>query len=104
MSRIIRSARRVFLALWIVLACSASTAATPDAARGRALYERHCASCHTAEIHARREQLPMTQDELRMLVDTFRRQANLGLTRDEIDDIVEYLNRTRYHFAPDQKR
>jgi mono/diheme cytochrome c family protein len=88
----------------VVLGCGAALAAAPDAARGRALYERHCESCHTPGIHARREQLPVTRDELRMLVDTFRRQANLGLTRDEIEDIVEYLNRTRYHFAPDRTR
>jgi len=73
-----------------------------DAARGRGLYEKHCITCHTPGIHARRDKLPATRDELRMLVDHFRRQANLGLTRDEIDDIVEYLNRTRYRFPPDK--
>lgn len=74
----------------------------PDAERGRVLYELHCIACHTPGIHARRDKLPATRDELRMLVDHFRRSANLGLTRDEMEDIVEFLNRTRYHFPPDK--
>ena len=84
-------------ALVLLCALSGAAAAAPDAGRGQALYERHCVACHTPGIHARRQPLPTTRDDLRMLVDTFRREGNIGLTRDEIDDIVEYLNRTRYH-------
>ena len=94
-----RSARLKAAGAALALVCAvsgAAAAATPDPVRGQMLYERHCVACHTPAIHARRNPLPMTQDELRMLVDTFRREANIGLTRDEIDDIVEYLNRTRY--------
>ena len=40
----------------------------------------------------------MTRDELHGLVDTFRRVSNLGWTPEEIDDVVEYLNVTRYRF------
>ena len=97
----------LFALLLVVFGAPAAVAAggpPPDAARGRALYEQHCGACHTPGIHARSEKLPMTQDELRMLVDTFRRQAGLAWTRDEIDDVVEYLNRTHYHFAPDERR
>jgi hypothetical protein len=35
---------------------------------------------------------------LRGLVDVFRRQAGVAWTPEEIEDVVEYLNRTRYHF------
>jgi mono/diheme cytochrome c family protein len=68
--------------------------------RGRALYERHCEHCHTPSIHARPNKLPLTRDELAAIVDHFRRTENLAWTPEEVDDVVEYLNRTRYHFAP----
>ena len=68
--------------------------------RGRALYERHCEVCHTPSIHTRPNKLPLTRDELAAIVDHFRRIENLGWTPEEVDDVVEYLNRTRYYFAP----
>ena len=73
---------------------------TPSFDRGRTLYEAHCQQCHTPKIHSRVNQLPITRDELAGIVDHFRRTEGLGWTPEEIDDVVEYLNRTRYHFAP----
>ena len=67
--------------------------------RGRALYERHCRQCHTEGIHRRANKMPLTRDELSGIVDHFRRTANLGWTPEEIDDVVEYLNRTIYRLA-----
>jgi hypothetical protein len=69
-----------------------------DIARGRLLYENHCQTCHTPKIHSRAKRLPMSRDELRLIVDDWRRQANLPWTPDEVADVVEYLNVTRYHF------
>jgi len=76
----------------------AADARAPDAARGQVLYEQHCGACHTAGIHYRRDTLPVSRDDLRGLVDVFRRQAGVAWTPEEIEDVVEYLNRTRYHF------
>lgn len=92
--------------LFVTAATRAAPAAStaPDPARGRVLYEQHCQVCHTPGIHARQHKLPLTRDELRALVDFFRRQASLGWTREEIEDVVEHLDRTHYHFAPDKPR
>jgi len=90
----------------LLLACMGITAAlaadkpAPVPARGERLYEQHCGGCHTPGIHHRRDTLPISRDELLGLVDVFRRQAGLAWTPEEIDDVVEYLNRTRYRFAP----
>ena len=72
---------------------------TPNFERGRELYELHCQYCHTPRIHSRPNQLPLTRDELAGIVDHFRCAENLGWTPEEIDDVVEYLKRTRYRFA-----
>lgn len=98
-------AARIAFALSLVLtAFQASGTDGPDAARGRVLYERHCITCHAPGIHGRTTRTPITRDELRMLVDTFRRQANLGWTRDEIDDVVEHLSIMTYRFPPEKDR
>lgn len=72
----------------------------PSLERGRALYEAHCQHCHTERIHTRPNKIPLTRNDLRVIVDDFRRVANLGWTPEETEDVVEYLNRTHYHFAP----
>lgn len=85
----------------VLLVCAASSAAyAADAERGRVLYETHCIVCHTPRIHMRPNKLPLTREDLRILVDDFRRMENPAWTPEETEDVVEYLSRTRYHFAP----
>jgi mono/diheme cytochrome c family protein len=79
-------------------------AAAPDAAKGRELYERNCQVCHKPGVHTRKQPLPITRDELRGWVDTFRRQANLAWTREDVEDVAEYLNQTYYRFPPERPR
>jgi mono/diheme cytochrome c family protein len=94
---------------WLVLCCLGIAATAPfsapafsaDAGRGRMLYENHCQQCHTPNIHSRAKKLPLDRNELRVIVDDWRRQINLPWTPAETEDVVEYLNRTRYRFAPD---
>jgi mono/diheme cytochrome c family protein len=84
-----------------VLTAASSLSLAADVARGRALYENHCGFCHTPKIHSRANKLPMTKNEVRLMVDDWRRQSNLAWTPEEVEDVVEYLNATRYRFAPD---
>jgi hypothetical protein len=86
----------------LVVAASASAAGTytPDFNGGRALYEAHCQHRHTPDIHSRPNKLPLARDELAAIVDHFRRTENLGWTRGQVEDVVDYLNWTRYRFAP----
>jgi|ERR1043166_452779 mono/diheme cytochrome c family protein len=93
-----------FVLLLAMIAFRPAGAEGPDAARGRVLYNQHCSACHTPGIHGRTTGLPITRAELRMLVDTFRRQAGLGWTREEIDDMVEHLNTMVYRFRSEEKR
>lgn len=99
----LRAIRTATLWLFVIAAALsyAPSASGADAARGRALYENHCQQCHTPKIHSRAKQLPLTRNELRLIVDDWRRQVNLPWTPNETEDVVEYLNVTRYKFAPD---
>lgn len=70
-----------------------------DAERGRALYENHCQVCHTPRVHSRANRLPVSRAELREIVDNWQRQEALGWSTQDVADVVEYLNRTRYGYA-----
>ena len=76
----------------------ATAAEIPDLERGRALYENHCQVCHTAQIHRRVNRLPMSLDELRTIVENWQRQENLRWSAQDVEDVVWFLNQTRYRY------
>jgi hypothetical protein len=70
----------------------------PDSERGRTLYENHCQVCHTSAVHARVNRIAMTRTEVRQLVENWQSQGKLGWSADDINDVVDFLSRTKYHF------
>lgn len=92
----------VLLLFGAALPLRAASADIPDPQRGQALYENHCQFCHTPKVHSRPNKLPVTRNELRAIVNNWQRQQNLGWTDSDTEDVVEYLNRTKYRFAPDK--
>jgi cytochrome c2 len=70
----------------------------PDVERGRALYENHCVVCHTAKVHRRVPPLPLGIDDLRYIVTLWASQQGVRWSREEIEDVVFYLDRTHYRF------
>ena len=91
------SAMSVSVAAGMMLT-AAAFAQVPDASRGRALYENHCQVCHTSKVHARTNRLPATRAEVRGIVEKWQAQQNLTWGVSEIEDVLEYLNRTQYRF------
>lgn len=83
-----------------VVSGTAAAQALPDAGRGRALYENHCQVCHTSRVHSRANRLPISRAELREIVDNWQRQEALGWSSQDVADVVEFLNQTRYGYAP----
>jgi mono/diheme cytochrome c family protein len=73
-------------------------AQVPSAERGRALYENHCTVCHTSRIHARVNRIPVSRAEVREIVESWQTQQKLAWGTQEVEDVVEFLNRTRYQF------
>ena len=77
-------------------ASAAWGAELPDLERGRALYENHCVVCHTARVHRRPAPLPLGIDDLRIIVTLWATQQGLAWSRDDIEDVVFFLDRTHY--------
>jgi len=66
--------------------------------RGRQLYENHCQTCHTPQVHGRKNRMAFSIGDLREIVDRWQRNQKLNWSREEIEDVVQYLGTTRYHF------
>jgi len=95
---------------WILLAVFAGaalvalssgpwTALAADKERGRGLYENHCVVCHTPKVHSRPNPVPLTIDELRQIVANWAKAENLHWSDEEVNDVVWYLNTTRYRYT-----
>lgn len=77
---------------------AANAAEMPNLERGRALYENHCVVCHTPKIHSRPNRLPITLDDLRTIVNDFAKSENLHWSEQDTEDVVWFLNQTKYRF------
>ena len=85
-------------AVSLAIPVAGSGAELPDFERGRALYENHCIVCHTPKAHRRVPSLPLHTDDLRFIVTLWASQQGLRWSRDDIEDVVYYLDRTYYGF------
>jgi cytochrome c len=71
-----------------------------DAAdRGQGLYENHCTVCHDASVHTRDARRVHNRGELQLYVSTWSYHAQLDWSREEITDVVDYLDRSYYRFT-----
>lgn len=94
-----RAALAVVAAACIALPAAAAAADVPDLEHGRALYENHCMVCHTSKVHRRVPPSAIDMDALRYIVKVWVEEQNLRWSAEDIEDVVQYLDRTHYHFA-----
>jgi mono/diheme cytochrome c family protein len=64
--------------------------------RGELLYATHCASCHTERLHQREKSKIRSLADLRDEVARWVPQTKRSFTLDEIEEVVQYLNRSHY--------
>lgn len=90
---------RLFQAACALAACvTVAPAPAADLDRGRALYENHCLSCHSVKVHNRKQRWPADLSQLRVIVGQWQEQQKLRWSRDDIEDVVYYLNVTQYSY------
>jgi mono/diheme cytochrome c family protein len=85
------------LALVAVLGPPPATAA--DTLRGARLYETKCGGCHDRSVHGRSPRVARSFSELREFVVRWNEQVGGSWSREEIDDVANYLNE-RYYLFP----
>jgi mono/diheme cytochrome c family protein len=66
--------------------------------RGKLLYENHCHSCHESMVHIRGAHKAKTYEDIQYWVGRWTQELKVKWSADEIDDVVQYLNQTYYHY------
>lgn len=69
-----------------------------DAANGKQLHDSRCLGCHDGRVYARPDRRVKTVEGLMGQVRMCNQQLNANLSREQLNDIVRYLNETFYRF------
>lgn len=79
-------------------AAQQKSVAPPVPLRGQMLYENHCLSCHESIVHIRGKQRTRSLAELRGTVTHWASYLRLRWDKEEVEDVVNYLNNHYYKF------
>ncbi len=86
----------------LILALAAAPASAAllfgNAAEGKKIYETNCQGCHTASVFTRKDRRVNSIEGLMKQVGFCNHQLKRQLTKDQLDDLVKYLNDDYYHF------
>jgi len=74
----------------------ATVAQAQDVTRGQLLYETNCITCHREGLHDRKSSKVRTYADLRVEVERWTRQTGRPYSRDDIEDLIDFLDRTHY--------
>ncbi len=98
--------RTMLLALGLLAVSAGSAYAAADVARGKALHDKQCVSCHVkryggdgSEMYLRADRIIRDRTALGQRVATCNAMVNAGLFPEEEADIAAYLAQRYYKFA-----
>jgi len=93
------SRRAALLAGCAALALSVTAAAAGDPARGAKLHD-DCLGCHGTELYVPPRAKVKTLSALKKETEKWNDRMNPKFTKQEIEDLVSWLNATFYKFPP----
>ena len=69
-----------------------------DAAKGKAVHDKQCSACHDTGMYTRADRSVKSVEGLIGRVNGCVRQTGAKLDRDQINDLVKYLDESFYKF------
>lgn len=82
-----------------VLSAPGTPLSAQDFNRGQALYENHCKECHEALAHTRHGSKINSIQDIRSSVESWSIHSRLDWSREDVNDVSDYLNSMFYHFT-----
>ncbi len=83
----------------VLLPITAPAAMLPgDAGRGQVLHDRQCTACHDSRVYTRPNRTVKTVEGLIGRVKLCNQQLGTKLQRDQLNDLVKYLDEAFYKF------
>ena len=90
------------LTLLVTLALTAGGAQAAllpgDAAKGKAAHDKQCSACHDTGVYTRADRRVKSVEGLIGQVNNCVRQTGVKLDRDQINDLIKYLDESFYKF------
>lgn len=77
---------------------SLTTHAHADAVAGKILHDQSCTGCHDASVYSRSDKRIKTLASLQGQVSRCTKPAGAEWNKQDVSDVVEYLNNEFYHF------
>lgn len=87
-----------FLLLLPILMIAGNAHAEADAVLGKLLHEQSCTKCHDTSVYSRPDKRINSLGALQGQVNRCTRPAGAEWDKQDIAHVVEYLNRSFYHF------
>jgi len=88
----------LFVALFLAAGSTQAAFLPGDAAKGKAIVDKQCMSCHDSSVYTRSNRRVQSVEGLIGQVNGCVRQTSVKLDREQINDVVKYLDQTYYHF------
>jgi mono/diheme cytochrome c family protein len=86
------------LALLAGFCVGACAQVAPVQTRGELLYNTHCVSCHTMQMHWRNDKQAFDWESLKFQVRRWQGNAGLAWNDADITEVSRYLNESIYHY------
>ncbi|HEX6003301.1 MAG TPA: cytochrome c [Burkholderiales bacterium] len=93
-----KTLRMAISALVVAASVSGYARAAGNADRGAALHES-CLGCHGTEVYAPPAAKVKSASALKKEVERWNDRYNPKFSKQEVEDLIAYLNRDFYHFA-----
>ena len=84
--------------LTIMAACWSLGATAADIENGDELHFDHCTGCHDESVYTRENRNVNDLERLNLQVHFCKNTIGLSWFDEDVDDVVEFLNQTYYHF------
>lgn len=86
------------IALLLPLSAQAEALLPGDAKRGETLHQAKCVACHDARVYTRDARKTKSIEGLIGRVNGCNQQLGAGFSRDDVNDVVKFLNDRYYRF------
>jgi len=82
----------------LLLLCATRAASAADIENGDDLHFEHCTGCHEERVYTRNNRNVQSLERLRLQVRFCKDSLELIWFDEDVDDVVEYLERNYYRF------
>lgn len=82
----------------VALGAQAAALLPGDAERGKTLHQAQCTACHDSRVYTRANRRVQSIEGLIGQVNFCNRNLGNKLSREQVSDLVQYLNQTYYKF------